>query len=367
MKVAYLDGMGRLSGEMFLGALLDADLDFELLKGTLESLSLEEVRLKVEQGETRHIQGVRLRIDGECEVNARREINEIIQGAGLSRGAGLRCIRICEDLAAANGAEQLQKGADRATGFARALIMVVGTLFGLESLGVKRISSSWLPEKTMASASSGDAPVDGANPSGVHVTPVAAALARGLVTDSGPLPSLAVERVGYGLGERVQPERTDLLRITIGYDQSELNQDMVSLMEVTLIDTNPEWLGYLMDRLLVAGALDVVYLPVQLNRSQPGIMLQVMSRPQLGDDLRAILDREGISNGIRFHVSRRCFLRRELLDVESPWGKLKVKKVLRPNAAHVFLPEYEACRKVTQTTGLPLQELYRWVLSLNRP
>jgi hypothetical protein len=153
----------------------------------------------------------------------------------------------------------------------------------------------------------------------------------------------------------------------IGLDQSELNHDMVSLLEVTLIDTNPEWLGFLMDRLLAAGALDVVYLPVQLGRSRPGIMLQIMSRPPLGDDLRAILASEGISDGIRFHVSRRRFLRRELLDVDSPWGKLKVKKVLRPNAAHVFLPEYEACRKIAQGKGLPLKDLYRWVMSLNRP
>ncbi len=366
MKVAYFDGMGCLSGEMFLGALVDAGLDFELLQDTLGSLSLEELKLKVEQGEAGQIQGLRLTVEGKCKAVAREEIMEVIQGVALSRAASLRCVQICEDLALANGAAQLKKGPDRARGIARSLIMVVGTVLGLESLGVKRISSSWQAGEIIASSSSEDTPTDGANPSGVDVTPVAAALTRGLATDSGHLPPLTVERVGYGLGKPVQPERTDLLRIMIGYDQSEMNQDMVSLMEVTLFDTNPEWLGFLMDRLLTAGALDVVYLPVQRNRCQPGIMLQVMCHPQLGDDLRAILDREGISNGIRFHVRRRCFLRRELLDVDSPWGKLKVKKVLRPNGTHAFLPEYEACRKITEATGRPLRELYRWVLSLNR-
>jgi len=366
VKIAYLDGMGLLSGEMFLGALLDAGLDFELLKDTLEPLFFKGLKLKVEQSEAGQIQGVRLRVEGECKDNARREIKEIIQGAPLSREAGRKCVQIWEGLAAADGEGQPHAGADSAMGMARSLITVVGTVFGLEVLGVKRISSSSLPMGTGTLASSLDAPSGGANPSGVELTPVGAALARGLVTDSGPLASLTVRRVGYGLGERDRLERADLLRIMIGFDQSELNQDMVSLTEVTLFDTNPEWLGFVMDRLLTAGALDVVYVPVQLDRSRPGIMLQVMSRPQLGDDLRAILRREGINHGIRFRVSRRCFLQRELSDVDSPWGKLRVKKVLRPDAAHVFLPEYEACRKITRTTGLPLKELYRWVMSLNR-
>ena len=366
MKIAYLDGMGLLSGEMFLGALLDAGLDFELLKGTLEPLSFKGLRLKVEQSEAGQIQGVRLRVEGECKDNARREIKEIIQRAPLSRGVGRKCVQICEDLAAADGARQPREGADSAMGIARSVITVVGTVFGLDVLGVKKISSSSLPGGTGTSASSLDAPGGGTNPSGAELTPVGAALARGLLTDLGPLPSLTVKRVGYGLGERDRLDRADLLRIMIGFDRSELNQDLVSMMEVTLFDTNPEWLGFLMNRLLAAGALDVAYVPVQLDRSRPGIMLQVMSRPQLGDDLRAILRREGINNGIRFRVSRRWFLQRELLNVDSPWGKIKVKKVLRPNAAHVFLPEYEACRMITQKTGLALKELYRWVMSLNR-
>jgi uncharacterized protein (DUF111 family) len=178
------------------------------------------------------------------------------------------------------------------------------------------------------------------------------------------LPSLTVQRVGYGLGEQNRP---DLLRVTIGHDRSDLSQDMISLMEVTLNDTNPEWLGFLMERLLAAGALDVVYVPVQLDRRRPGILLQIMSPPHPGDDLRTILIKEGIGHGIRSHVSRRRFLRRELLEVDSPWGKIKVKKVLRPNAAQAFLPEYEACREIARTRGLPLKELYRWVMSLNRP
>ena len=111
---------------------------------------------------------------------------------------------------------------------------------------------------------------------------------------------------------------------------------------------------------------DVVYIPVQVERSRPGILLQVMSRPHLGDDLRAILGREGISHGIRRHVRRRRFLRRELLEVDSPWGKVKVKKVLRPNAAHFFLPEYEACRKIAREHGLPLKDIYAWVMAANR-
>ncbi len=367
MKVAYLDGMGRLSAEMFLGALLDAGLDPALLRGTLATLSLKGLGLEVAQGEAAQIEGLRLTVKGRCADKGRGEIREIIQGAALNRDVARKCVQICEDLSAAYGAGQPGEGLDREMGIARSIILVVGTVFGLDALGVKRISSPSLPLETAASASGGDAPAVGAKRPAFELTPLGAALARGLVTELGPLPSLTVERVGYGLAERDRRERADLLRIMIGHDQSELNRDIVSLMEVTLIDTNPEWLGFLMDRLLAAGALDVVYVPVQLDRSRPGVMLQVMSRPQLGAELRALLDREGIGQGLRFHVSRRRFLRRELLDVDSPWGKLKVKRVLRPNGTRAFLPEYEACRKTAQAVGLPLRQLYRWVVSLNRP
>ena len=363
MKVAHLDGMGSISGEMFLGALLDAGLDVELLKGTLDTLSLESLRLKLEQGAIGQTQGIRLSIDEEWEQQlAPREIKEIIQGTNLSREVGRKCGQIYEDLTATEDARRSQGGRDH-VGIARSIFTIVGTVFGLDTLGVNRISSSSWATETSASESTGDVSAEGAHWSGVEGTPLGVALIRGLVTHFGPLPALTVQRVGYGLGEQNRP---DLLRVTIGHDPSDLSQDMISLMEVTLNDTNPEWLGFLMDRLLAAGALDVVYVPVQLDRSRPGILLQIMSRPHLGDDLRTILSKEGVGHGIRFHVSRRCFLQRELLEVDSPWGKIEVKKVLRPNAAHAFLPEYEACREVARTSGLPLQELYRWVMSLNR-
>jgi len=177
---------------------------------------------------------------------------------------------------------------------------------------------------------------------------------------------MVVENIGYGVGKRDLSDRPNLVRILIGHMQTEGQVDTVVILEANIDDTSPEWLGFLMDRLFDAGALDVVFCPVQMKKNRPGIQIQVMGRPDQKDTLMDILFRESSTLGIRFRYTQRMVLQRSVAEVESPWGKIKVKKVLERDGSPFFLPEYEACREVALKTNRPLREIFYWVIGLNK-
>jgi uncharacterized protein (TIGR00299 family) protein len=199
------------------------------------------------------------------------------------------------------------------------------------------------------------------------VTPTGAALVKGLASSFGSMPSMIVESVGYGAGTQSLPDRPNLLRILLGRDHSEQQVETVVILEANLDDTNPEWLGFLMDQLFEAGALDVVFYPIQMKKNRPGILIQTMGKPSQKDVLMDILFRESTALGIRFRYSQRKVLQRSQVEIDSPWGKMKVKEVLRPDGSRSFLPEYEACRKIAEEKKIPIKEIYYWVMSSNRP
>jgi hypothetical protein len=198
------------------------------------------------------------------------------------------------------------------------------------------------------------------------VTPTGAALVKGLASSFGSMPSMSIDRVGYGVGSRTLPDRPNLLRIIIGRDQTERQVETVVTLEANLDDTNPEWLGFLMGRLFEAGALDVAFCPIQMKKNRPGILVQVMGKPEQKDTLMDILFMESTTLGIRFHFSQRKVLPRSEVEVDSPWGKMSVKEVQRPDGTSYFLPEYEVCRKIAEQRKIPIRQVYDWVNSLNK-
>jgi uncharacterized protein (DUF111 family) len=176
---------------------------------------------------------------------------------------------------------------------------------------------------------------------------------------------MVVHNVGYGTGSVNFPDRPNLLRILIGDEQSEQDVDTVVVLETNLDDTSPEWIGYLMARLFEAGALDVVFCPVHMKKNRPGVQAQIIGRPEHKDTLMQILFRESGTLGVRFRYSQRKALKRSTVEVESAWGKIKVKKVIGSAGVPSFLPEYEACREVALKNNRPLREIFYWVMGLN--
>ena len=272
-----------------------------------------------------------------------------------------------------------------ASGFGTGLSPIsgtVGTVLGVELMGIRNLFASSVPlgsgfiesrhgripvpaPATLALLKG--VPVYDAGIDGELVTPTGAALLKGLVSAFGRMPPMTIAQVGYGVGRKTLRDRPNLLRIMIGREHSEEKVETVVVLEANLDDTHPEWTGFLMDRLFSAGALDVVFAPIQMKKNRPGTLIQIMARPHMRDALMDILFQESTTLGVRFRYNQRKILPRSIIELDSPWGKLKAKKVIQPDGNACLVPEYEACRQIAERHDLPIKEVYSWVTAMNPP
>jgi uncharacterized protein (TIGR00299 family) protein len=382
MKIAYLDCFSGASGDMLLGAFLDAGFAIEGLRTALKTLPLEGYTLRALKEERNHLFGTRFVVDADKEGQPARtfeDIRNIIKASGLSESVKERSTLIFESLAAEEGRIH-----DRTpetvhfheVGAVDSIVDIVGAVFAMEALGIGALYASPLPlgsgfvetrhgpiplpaPATIALLKG--IPVYDGGIKGELVTPTGAALLKGLACAFGPMPPMIVESIGYGVGSRKLADRPNLLRVLLGREERGSQTDTVVVLEANVDDASPEWLGYLMERLFQEGALDVLFFPVHMKKNRPGVLIQVIGKPHHKELLTEILFMESTTLGVRFRYTRRKILERSSVEVDSPWGKMKVKKVLRPDGSIRLLPEYEACRKMAQEKQLPIREIYAWV------
>jgi len=169
-----------------------------------------------------------------------------------------------------------------------------------------------------------------------------------------------------GVGSRTLADRPNLLRILIGNDIDKQRSETVVVLESNLDDMSPELLGYLMDTLFDAGAKDVSFSHIQMKKNRPGIQLQVVGQPEDKERLTAVIFRESTTLGVRISYSQRAVLQRGELMVDSPWGKMRVKKIINQDGGTVLLPEYEECRRIAKENTLALRDVYAWAAALSR-
>ena len=396
MKTAYLDCFSGLSGDMFLGSLLDAGLSFDQLKNCLQTLPFHGYELELKRETRNQISGTRFLVHLQAHHDKKgghakedhnnrglEAIREIIGQGDLTDAVRQKSMTIFESLARVEGhihnlpPDQVHF---HEVGAVDSIIDIVGTVYALEVLGIERLFVSPLPlgsgfVETAHGRIPLPAPATLALLKGVPVlnsglqqemvTPTGAALATGLATAFGPMPPMVVQNVGYGVGSRELPDRPNLLRIIIGHDHKK-KTDTVVVLESNLDDMHPEWLGYLMERLLDAGALDVVFSPIQMKKNRPGVRVQVIGRPDQKDLLMDIMVRETTTLGIRFRYSQRMILDRGPEEVESPWGRIRVKRVGVHGESPRLTPEYDVCREIASKNNIPLRNVYQWIDGLNR-
>jgi uncharacterized protein (TIGR00299 family) protein len=260
------------------------------------------------------------------------------------------------------------------------IIDIAGAVFGVDFLGINNFSASPVPLGSgFTKSGHGTIPVPApatiallkgipVYSAGVEhelVTPTGAALVKEFVGSFEGLPPMVVRNVGYGAGSKDLSDRPNLLRIIIGDDQTGSLSDMVTVLEANIDDVNPEWLGYTMEKLFKAGALDVTYTPVYMKKNRPGIQVEVIGPPELKDQLMNVLFRESTTIGIRYRYTQRKTLKREKTIVKSPWGKIEAKKIIRPDGSSFIQPEYESCKKIAEEQEIPLKEIYTLILSEN--
>jgi len=385
MKIAYLDCFSGVSGDMLVGALIDAGLPFDWLRSRLAGLAIGGYELEARREGRNHIHGTRFLVHTGHEHAHRSivDIRQIMEGSDLSPWSRTKVIEIFESIARVEGrihacpAEEIHF---HEIGAVDSIVDIVGAVLGVEKLGIEQLYASPLPlgggfvetqhgRIPLPAPASVELlkgiPVRGTESTEELVTPTGAGLVKGLVKTYGAMPSMVVEGAGYGVGSRNLPDRPNLLRIVIGQSGTE-ESDTVAVLEANLDDTNPEWLGFMMERLFRAGALDVVYLPIQMKKNRPGTAIQVIGRPEQKESLMEVLFAESTTLGVRFRFSERKVLKRSSAELDSPWGKLAVKRVTRPDGSTLLLPEYEACRAVAVERNIPLREIYYWVISANR-
>jgi len=386
MKIAYLDCFSGVSGDMLVGSLLDAGLPFEELEGIISGLNLDGYTISAKKEGRNNIFGTRFHVSlKEKHQKARylKDIKEIITSGDIPLAVVEKCISIFEKLAITEG-EIHHISPDELhfheVGAVDSIIDIVGSVVGIYLLGIEKLFVSRMPVgKGIITSAHGKIPLPSpatiALLEGVPiydsgqevemVTPTGAALITSLCSSFGPMPSMIVERVGYGVGSRTLADKPNLLRILIGNDIDKQRSETVVVLESNLDDMSPELLGYLMDRLFDAGAKDVTFSHIQMKKNRPGIQLQVIGQPEDKDRLSSIIFKESTTLGIRFNYSQRSILTRGELMVESPWGKMRVKKIVNQGGKTTLLPEYEECRRVAKANNLALRDVYAWAAALS--
>jgi uncharacterized protein (TIGR00299 family) protein len=202
------------------------------------------------------------------------------------------------------------------------------------------------------------------------VTPTGAALVRALGCRFARFPAMRVEKTGYGAGTRNPESCPNVLRLIVGTgtatdeEFSIAGQETVAVLETAVDDLSPQIVGYVTDRALARGALDVYTTPVQMKKNRPGTLLTVLCHPKDTTALRDLLFRETSTIGIRIHEEQREALARTMKNVITPWGTVRLKVAQHDGAITNVAPEYEDCRRIADQHGVPLKQVQQEVLRL---
>lgn len=388
MKIAYLDCFAGVSGDMLLGALLNAGVPEKLLKRDLKRLSLDPYTLRVSSAQRMHLTGIQLTVKSTGHPHAHRtfsDIRRLIAGSTLKPGVKNLSLMVFRRLADAEAKIHRTKPSlvhFHEVGALDSIIDIVGTAIAIEYLSLDRIYASPLPLASgLIESQHGviplPAPASLALLQGVPaygtplseelVTPTGAALITTLTSRFGPMPPMKIHSIGYGVGSRQLPDRPNMLRVIIGEQEADAHADHVLVLEANIDNMNPELYDYLMEQLFAGGALDVACAPLQMKKNRPGILLKVICHPEQREDLSAIIFRESTTSGIRFYQAERIKLPRQVKKIHTPYGRLEVKILTYPDGSIAAAPEYEQCKMIAQKHRIPLKKVYLEIAGLLPP
>jgi pyridinium-3,5-bisthiocarboxylic acid mononucleotide nickel chelatase len=450
MRIAYLDCFSGMSGDMFLGALIDAGVSPKLLHEAVaapdvgarleiskvnrsgitatkvdvfvhgekelpreEFWANEATRSHPHSHEHEHHHGAQAHVGGESDVPARldardarrsstnsavtrvgtsaphkhehghgrslTEIKRIIQDSAISAQAKKTAIQIFEALGAAEAKihnMDIKSVHFHEVGAVDAMVDIIGAAVGVEALGVDEIICSPLnvgggtvkcahgtfpvPAPATVELLQG-APVFSSGIQAELLTPTGAAIVKTLASRFGAFPEMKIEKSGYGAGTRDFPGHANVVRLTVGeaasYLAANTNQETISVLEANLDDLNPQVFGYVLDRLLAEGALDVFSVPVQMKKNRPGTLLTILCKPEDAARLTRIVFTETTTLGVRQRQEQRSTLTRRWVPVSTPWGEVRMKIASLNGTVTNYAPEYEDCRRIAEERHVPLKSV----------
>jgi uncharacterized protein (TIGR00299 family) protein len=385
-NTVYLDCFSGISGDMLLGALINAGLAKQLLEDELAKLNLEPYDFKVVEKKVQSISATSVTIESKSQQTFRYlgDIQEILKKSTLEKTIIEKSLAVFQCLAQAEAkvhGKPVNEIHFHEVGALDTIIDIVGTVAGLHLLGITKVYCSPLPlGRGFVKCAHGnlplpapavcnllkDVPVYGIDASRELVTPTGAALAAALADHYGEIPPMTPAATGYGAGDwSGTDDRPNLLRLIMGYSESVDEAQQVEIIETNLDDWSPEGFPFLCDRLFAGKALDVSLTPILMKKGRPGFCLSVIARLQDSHKLKEIILTETSAIGLRYRREQRMTLPRESVEVNTRWGNITAKKVNTSTGSKIY-PEYESCRLVAEEHALPLDTVYREVLSLTR-
>ena len=377
MKVAYLECFSGISGDMLLGALVDAGVDPDTLRGEIAKLGLDGVALGFEKCSRAGIAGTNLTVEVAHDHSHRSlsRIEEIIGGSTLADPVKERSIRIFRRLGEVEAAIHqipIEKVHFHEVGALDSIVDIVGACIGFNELGIEKIYCSPLnlgsgtvkaahgvmpvPAPATAALVEG-VPSYSEGPAVELTTPTGAAIVTTLAANFGPMPAMKVSSIGYGAGDRDFEGRANLTRVLVGETTSATETTQVYVIEANVDDMSPQLAGFARERLLEAGALDVTLAPLYMKKDRPGFLISVLAKPEDREDLSEMLFAETTTLGVRMYAAERRVLERTWRTVETPYGEVRIKVASENGTVRNFAPEYEDCRKLALDRNVPLKEV----------
>ena len=414
MRIAYLDCFSGISGDMFLGALVDAGVSPKLLENTVTALNIG-ARLEISRVERGGIAATKVDVYANGEKDLPREvfweqeeahshphvqehgdshehhhhgygrnladIRKIIEKATIGNTAKATAIRIFDALGEAEAEihnTSIEQVHFHEVGSVDAMVDIVCAAVGAESLAVEewvcsplnvgggtvKCAHGTLPVPAPATLKLlQDAPVYSSGQQVELVTPTGAAIVKTLSRRFAPFPAMKIEKAGYGAGTREFPEHPNLLRLTIGEanpaddaaTSPATSNDRIAVLEANLDDLSPQVLAYAMERLLAEGAVDVFSVPVQMKKSRPGALLTVLAKIEDANRLTRLIFAETTTLGVRRREEQRQTLSRRWETVDTTWGPVRIKIANVNGSVSNYAPEYEDCRTLAETQHVPLR------------
>jgi pyridinium-3,5-bisthiocarboxylic acid mononucleotide nickel chelatase len=371
--LCYLDAFSGISGDMTVGALIDAGAPSAAVIDALESLSTG-AKFEVEKTKRNGVAASKFKVHLSPEPQKHRHLKHIlalIDQSHISPRAKQNATAVFQRLAEAESGVHgvsIEKVHFHEVGAADSIADIVGACVALDLLNIDEIRTSAInvgsgtvqtehgvlpiPAPATASLLAGK-PIYARGPAMELTTPTGAALAATLSTGFGVLPPMRIMSIGHGAGDRDFKESPNVLRVLIGERTGAPESTVVSVIEANIDDSSPQVLGYALERLMEAGALDASLSPLQMKKNRPGSLLRVIATPRDQEVLARLIFAETSTLGLRIYSAERRIETRSIVEVETPYGKIRVKV---SGQGH-FAPEYEDCRAIAQSTGTPLQEI----------
>jgi len=369
---------------MFLASLLDAGLAPDRLFAELKKLSLGFYQFKRTRAVRGGLVGTHVEVRAPSGQPERKfsQIEELIGESSLADNVKERSLKIFTRLAEVEGKLHNQKAGEvhfHEVGAVDSIIDVVGASVGIELLGISQLlcspvnvgggrtesahGSLPVPAPATAELLKG-IPIYSSGVEGELITPTGAAIISTLAVGFGPMPPMVVERIGYGAGEKDFPGHANVARLFVG-KESEAHKgapgapgdELVSVIEANLDDMSPQLYGYLVEKALERGALDVSCTSVQMKKGRPGLQVSVLCEPDKSDELAQLLFDETTTIGLRIHEARRKVLERESVSVETPYGSVRMKVAKRDGKVLNVAPEYDDCQRLAAEKSVPLKQV----------